>query len=533
MRAYPELRSGRFAVIADLEDSAQMELFELESPFPTQAGKPAWTRGHAETGSSCVSMTFGRPDDELVVRGSHAGQWYFKRDWRTYDLLLLSMEVPTPSRRSVPEPLLAEVTVHAGADVSARVVHTHEELRPGWNTLRFDLADLADRIPLDDVRELRLRVLGMSKPLSVKLDDIILTSNREDLWGDSSGGSGALYVQRAGRGWNVGAAGRFEFRVSNGQFVRAHNLMQDPLRAENLLSGGSLGPNPEFLDGQVEATSAGVSVRSEIVEMSAVRVVIALEWRATDTGSPPREPSILSRWVYTIYPTGQIYVEVSRSESSTERTGPLLFNVPGMDAPNENVNLVNSGSGDGTHGNAPAFAVRRTQSEQTALLFVPALTDGLVQSGDISRDARWTHLSATVQPMEDRPCTFHFFLATSQVSDQELSDRAIGYAAPPLPIMELGRFLEFDHADGSYVLEPDEGRLRFLWDGVRNPTFSPMFRVRSGPSSKEAWVYVNHRIHHPIALDHQGNLLFQIAEKVGQTTLVEVLFRSSEQSHQP
>ena len=156
------------------------------------------------------------------------------------------------------------------------------KLEAGWNLARIDLAGVGERVPLRDVREIGLTVAGAPGPVTLLLDDIILTANRKTLLGDPDDPAGGLYALRVGRQWKIGARrpGRFELTFANGQIVGWYNLDADPNRRRNLVWGTALGPALVTPDGL--GVDRAVSVKSEIVELSEVRAVISSEWRLPD-----------------------------------------------------------------------------------------------------------------------------------------------------------------------------------------------------------------------------------------------------------
>ncbi|MEK7731570.1 MAG: hypothetical protein AAB363_06905, partial [Planctomycetota bacterium] len=237
MQVYPELQTGRFVVIADFEDPKHMDLFQLISV--SEQAKCVWDRkgGRVETGAGGLRLTAGSSDDTIVIANRPDAQWYLKRDWRPYDLLLMSVNAPQRG-------LALDVVMASGPPEQRVSAQSSIALQRGWNGIRIDLAEVAEQIPLDDVREIRLAVAGVSKPAQVRLDDILLTGNRVDLVGDSRSSNGALYVQQVGRRWNIGAGGRFELTFANGQITNGYNLAADPNRLRNLVQGTTLGPSP-------------------------------------------------------------------------------------------------------------------------------------------------------------------------------------------------------------------------------------------------------------------------------------------------
>ncbi len=538
MRAYPELRGGRrFVVIADFENPAHMELVQLISVSDRPRCVLDRTGGRAETGKACLRFTAGSPDDTIVISNSIAENWYLKRDWRDYDLLLMNIKSP---RRS----LRAEVEIAAGAPERRLAVHSSVALEKGWNAIRLDLAEVGERIPLDDVREMRLSMSGLDKPTDFYFDDLILTGNREDLFGDSRNTEGALYVQRAGRRWNVGAGGRFELTFANGQIVRWHNLAHDPYRVRNLVEGTTLGPSPMVI-GASDTGESGfaelgkmVVARARITEMNPVRVVITCEWRFVDDVDAPLNNQPFQRWVYTIYPTGQVYVAVE----CTAKTNSWSASQLGLAV------TLSSRTGDGLQtrtssesAQPPTFATARTESTDSFLLYTLSEPHRFVPIRQQVADERRRVSLVATRPakgldVETWVCQLTLGPA-SEISDRQASARAIDYCEPGGLHLELGSFGAadrptvgqngFDQASGCYVIAPDGGQARFVIDGRVRPRFSPAFQIID-TEKLEAWIYVNHLIFDKVARDADGNLIFQLPKTIRDRTTVEVLLRRSQ-----
>ncbi|MDO8630598.1 MAG: hypothetical protein Q7R41_08890, partial [Phycisphaerales bacterium] len=276
-----DIQRGRLLIIADFEDARQMSLFSLAGV--SAEGKIALDqkKGRSETGTGCLLMTVGSAGDNVVIANTDQSDWYLKRDWRPYDLLMMSVHSPK-------DDLSLEAGVGSGPTEQRMYAYSSTPLTRGWNLVRLDLAEVAEQIPLDDIREIRLAVTGADKPLAVRFDDILLAGNRADLLGDSANKIGNLYVQQAGRHWNIGSGGRFEISFANGQITNWYNLAADPYRLRNLVRGTTLGPSPVVVDesgmplGDFSALGRSVAARQRIVEMNAVRVVVESEWRFVD-----------------------------------------------------------------------------------------------------------------------------------------------------------------------------------------------------------------------------------------------------------
>jgi hypothetical protein len=543
--AYPELRSGRFVVIADFEDPVHMELFQLINVSDRAACTLGQNKGRPETGGHGLRFRAGSTADTLVLRSDRATNWYMKRDWRPYDLLLASVHAPTKD-------LSLRLLIGAGPPDERLAVESVIRLDLGWNLLRLDLAEIGEHIPTDDVREIRLSLDGAATPTTVYLDDILLTGHCVDLLGDATNTDGELYVRQVGRRWQIGAGGRFEIAFCNGQIVAWYNVRSDPYRLRNLVSGTVLGPTPvvvavEDRDSDSEISDFSVlgktvQASQRITEMSPVRVVVECEWRFVD--SPEDDPADrpYQHWQYTIYPTGQIYVAVqSVAETATWSPPQLGLAVSisslypyewrvhpaaqlGVPEPLRHV-VFGSARGQVSDGAFLLFAMSDSQATPRIMRQLDAPHDrlALIATGPKPAGAtqRWTCL---------------LMLATSgDVSESEVTARVLDYGQPVPLDLEIGAApgdgsapagAEFDPATGCHTLSPERGQVRFKLSGDRTPRFSPVFRIL-GVAGYDAWVYVNHVIFDSIAYDADGNLIFQIPGISEAPTTVEVILRRS------
>jgi len=536
-QVYPELESGRYLMIADFEDPSQLGMFEAVNASGRASLEPHPARGRAETGGGALLFTAGSPSDAVVVSNRQESKWYLKRDWRAYDVLLMSVFSPVAG-------LDAGVSAAGGAAGERTAATVRLPLVSGWNLLRLDLAEMGEQVPIDDVQELRLGIAGQVKPVTVTLDDILLTGSREDLLGDPGDTSGAAYVQRVGRRWNVGAGGRFEISFMNGQVRRWYNLATDPHKIRNLLEGVSLGPMPVTVNDAGEFASviepgAGVSVQQKLVEMNPVRVVVDVVWRV-ESDAAARENAArgtIFRWRYTIYPTGQIFARVDAvAPESGNWQAPTAVVValadlrPDLDA----VVLDEQRSGSNV-----VYARAVHQPTRSLLALIPnvdASAADLQLGKDASRQVSFV--------LRDRAATgsvrsWSLQMRVGEAAASETpsfnDDTIAGWAADyrtdaPVDVLigapaAAGRGANgYDAADGTFVISPKDGKVRLRLDGSKRPIVSPAFRI-DGSAGLDAWVYVNHLVHKKVARDAGGDVLFQIPGTLTKPAIVEVILR--------
>jgi hypothetical protein len=521
-----------------------MELVQLISVSDKASCTLNRHKGRPETGGQGLRFHVGSGADTLVLGSDRATNWYMKRDWRPYDLLLTSVHAPTKG-------LSIRLLIGAGPPDERLAVETTIRLDPGWNLLRLDLAEIGDRIPTDDVREIRLSLDGAAGPTTVYLDDILLTGYRIDLLGDAKNTNGKLYVQQAGRRWKIGAGERFEIAVSNGQIVAWHNLRSDPYRLRNLVRGTVLGPTPVVVavedrdvDSQISDFSAlgkTVQTSQRITEMSPVRVVVECEWYFVESAEDDPTDSPCQKWQYTIYPTGQIYVAVeSVTETATwspPRLG-LAVSISSLHRYEWRVNPVAQLSVPEPLRHVVFGSARGPRSDGAFLLFAMSdsqATPSIMRQLDAPHDRLALIASGPKPAGATQRWTCLVMLATSgEVPEDEVAARALDYGQPVPLDLDIGvapgeeagpKVAEFDPATGCHTLSPERGQVRFKLSRGPGRRFSPVFRILQ-VAGCDAWVYVNHVIFDKVAHDVDGNLIFQIPDIPETGAIVEVILRS-------
>lgn len=540
MKAYDDLAGGRFVVLADFEDPRHMELFQLISVSEQAKCVLDSRAGRKESGPAVLRCTAGSAEDTVVITDRSASSWHLTRDWRPYDLLLMSLSAPMDG-------LTAELSVAGGSDDSREVVHSSLPLHRGRNLVRLDLEELGERLPLDDIRELRLAFSGFEKPVTLLLDDLILVSNRRDIFGDSKNDEGALYVGQAGRRWQVGAGGRFELTFAYGQIVGWYDLGNDPFRLRNLVAGATLGPSPILVQDVVPPVGSpgmpgtAVSVYPRVLEANEVRVVLRTDWYTTDADESHSD-DLLRRWTYTIYADGRMYVSVETPRSiageSATSTGLAVF--------------LTAAKGDAvqTHTSPRnqtdvAFATAHSETAGYSLLY--ALSGGhrlnTIRTRSRGGGQRITFAATRLDRAEARNSwrCLVWLAAIENYSSGELEQAAREYFEPQVLELQTGKIWRgaddtttlhgFNQDQGCYELVAEEGQVRLTFDGSSNLAGRPTFRVRDS-HDKDAWVYINHDLHTPLARTTEGDVLFRIPTTVTESVLVEILLRPAKGASQ-
>lgn len=545
-RFYPDLSAGRFLILADFEDPAHARLFELVNASGQARVSRQSTGGRPETGQAALTFTAGSPQDNLVAGSGNAEREYLKRDWRAFDLLIASIHSPSPNLSTV-------VTAASGVGANRRVTETAVPLQQGWNTIRLDLAELAENINIDDVQELRLAIAGQRRPTEIIIDDLLLTGSCEDLFGDSANTTGALYVQRVGKRWNVGAGGAFELTVMNGQIRRLHNLGTDPHRVHNLVEGVSLGPMPVAVDPTGRQNSlcppgARIAVQQRLIEMNSVRTILEITWRVESgiAADPGAGGADLYRWQYAIYSSGQIYcrADVARTDGqdwSVPIAAAVAFSSAGIELSAGSLaeSTGNPGApyGWALHGPSGTLVTVIPSADQSAAGQIQTVRD------DAQRQSAMLIPSSQVaSPM--RSWIVQFAVSSIASADthsfsDEVVARANAYTRPVHADATIGSIHAaesrpdgFNQGLGHFAIIPDSDRVRITLSGNPHPVYSPAFTVHQSVG-RDVWVYVDHLVHKQTARDSEGNLLFQIPGRISKPVLVEIILRGSPTSSTP
>lgn len=524
--AYPEIQSGRLLILADFEDERQMGLFRLESTGDAGGLVRDPKKGRPETGLGALAAPFSDPADAVVVTSPREGEAFLKRDWRPYDLLTIAVHSPTAG-------LMLKTGIVGGVSGQTVETQTDTTLSAGWNFLRFDLAEVGEQVPLDDIREIRLGLAhSTGGPVTLYFDDLLLIGNRQNLMGDPANTSGKLYVQIAGRHWNIGVPGKFEIAFRNGQITRWFNLASDSYRLRNLVRGTALGPVPVLIEGgrlsrMALGNGEGVAARQRIVEMNDVRVVVECEW-----GQPgARKNGAFERRVYTVYPSGQVFAEAAGDPASQAMALNLAW------SPNAPLVRIQSGVKEvaTSSGDSPSFALMRIPEADAAMLFIPYPDNSGVELREIAdADLKTTSLvwSRRGGPDEITWRGQIYLGSSSALDDSQVFSRAVDYVEPGGVRVEVGaaastkgfRSDGYDPGAGAYVLNTDGKRVRAVVVGRKRAVFAPVFLL-SGGTSEETWVYVNHLVRQDVHRGPDGELLFQLPDIAMKEVVVEALFK--------
>jgi hypothetical protein len=547
-KAYADLHTGRFVCLADFNTAPQARLFRILGADATETDdQPTISvrRAVDETGAGGLEVHLTSRTDRLLFDGVRSDELALVRDWREYNLLLLSIYGP-------PDGVLLDFAVQSGTDALIRWMR-RLFAKPGWHLYRFDLSEIGDEIDLADVRALIWQAPNLTAPLDLYLDDLILTDNTRYLLGETATES-KLYVVMRGRRIHVGARGRFDLAFSDGVIVEWH--ADDN---HNLTVRSGLGPwpvplpddwsrrraDPVVYDDPALFASWGtrVAATQRLVEMSEFRVVIEGIWRfparLASTGNDAGSAAAPEHsWQYVIYPSGQVYVRVtSRASYAGWRASRVGYAV----ALEGRSGFVSVKPESVYGGRSRACPVLLSQSGRDRPDFLwcpykPELAERQLEL--VSADER--RIAVTVGDVEAADTVAAAHLLRFWPRDLDGFAEAVSFAAdyqqPASLLASHGRVVDqapgdldhdgFNESEGCYELAPKAGLLRFKFLPGAGLRHQPIFRVHE-TAEAECWVYAGGRIIREQGRDAAGNLLFGLPSAVGQPLTIEVNTRSS------
>lgn len=514
VQAYPDLASGRFVVLADFDDTRHMQLAQVIRMSDRAEVSLDRTGGRAETGASCLRFRAGSDEDALVLSNAVASDWYMKRDWRAYDLLLASLHAPRGGAE-------LELAIVGGEPERRLSAETTLNLTEGWNDLRIDLASIGEFLPLDDVRQIRVRFLDPDRRSELGVDDLILTSNREDLFGDSSLSDGSLFVQKRGRRLIVGAGGSFKLTFAKGQITEWFDLRGDDPLMRNLVRGTALGPTPVILSSDesylvpLMADGARVVARQRLIEANRVRAVVEVDWTIAQDASRDQPPPTVS-WRYDVYFDGSVRAECEADLAGVLPPGRKLGVGVSLARPPAGM-VVEAGSVDGR----ALAATSRLDGTGAGLVWVTS------HQGEDATPIRAFHepqlgkttlVWTTGRATHPRQAWASTLLLVRSPADGEVPTAAgFGLVPPGLEVLE-GRRLPVSLFPEVLEVEAAQGRFRARAD---LPPYVSFCRV-SGLDAGRVWVYVDQRLHRAWTRDAAGRVLVALPP-TDFAALIEVL----------
>lgn len=504
-----------------------MQLVKLINAAPSASCVLNAKHGAPRTGSASLGFRAESANDTLVFSNESANDWYLKRDWRGFDLFMFAVESPHGG-------LTLNLSVGAGPADKRKHVGTTFQLERGWNFLSTDLAELAERIPIDDVRVLYYSLGDVTQPVQLHVDDLILTNNSRDLFGDSTNTRSELYVRQIGGRWRVGVGGQFELTFADGQIVEWFQLTNDPSRLQNLVRGTTLGPTP--ISGGDIPLRHHLATSQRIVEMNRLRVVVEGEWRMADSNSRTGTGTPIRRWTYAIHADGNVYFGVQAPAR-------------GENAPSDPMSLsLSIAATDGVRIEIPSPAAKESRATTADMNHARITGDGVdmlyvlapphhEDKFEIRLDAerRVQEIIAAPQVDASEPNRWSGLMRFSDDPStplQTMLRQVRQYIAPLQPEVEVGSAVDlattdpttgfFDFAMGCYCIQADKGQVRLLLDNSLRTLSAPTFEIEDVQADR-VWVYVNHKIHDSVVVTERGHLLFQLPTELPGKVIVEVI----------
>lgn len=536
-RAYADLAGGRFIILADFNTADQASLCKVVAA--DGAARPApeisITIARNETGPGGLTAKLAEPRDRVLFDLDDSPDHpTLVHDWSPYSLFLASVFGP-------PDGALLELSIASSSGAWARRVH----IRPGWNLLRVDLPEIADSIDLKHVQRVAWSAPRLSGALELGFDDFVLADNTRWLLGEAAQPADRLYAFNRGRRLYVGATGRFEIGLADGQIVWWRG--GDDL---NLAAPAGIGPWPTPLPvdwtlrreappayddpANFEAWGVPADATQEVIESNPFRVVVRGQWRyeTPENRATPIAERPGHSWQYTIYADGRVYVR-ARSEARTAK----------WREPRVGYAVAVNQKGKFRHVRSePAYAQREPvcfalfsppTPDAPDLLWVPHLTAlGARQNELESADGR---LAVTLGDIESADVieTAHLlrFWPTDVNGAPDAETFAADYEYPAKLDVRHGLLRSdvagdlnhdgFNESEGLYELAVTDGLLRFQFDPGRWLRHAPAFRVH-GLEGGECWVYCDGRILSPAGRDGAGAPVFTLPQSMGRVMAVEV-----------
>jgi hypothetical protein len=543
--SYPDLRNGRFIILASMESPDEVGLFRVVNARGEPTREQPWLnllRSREQTGVASLAARLHGSEERLILDGKRSSKLSVPRDWSRYALFLASVLAPS-------EGLALELTVESGAEAPVQWTRM-ARLSGGWNTLRFDLAELADEVDLTDVRAVSWRAPQASGPFDLVLDDLLLTDNQESIL-EPVTDRPQLYAFRLGRRLHVGVPDRFEMALSDGVITYWPDSS-----GKNQCPRTGLGPWPIPLSADRQAWhatpvryddpahfaawGASVGARQRLVECTPVRVVIESQWAFGATAGdevdgerlPAGRPS--HTWRYTCYPDGRVYIRTT-SEGS------------GFDWPGEQVGYALAL--DGRHGFQRAKPAMPGAIGREPGPFV-LMTCAGVACGDLlwgpHRPAREAEVLDLVSSDERRLAELIAPLPRGERVDAahllrlwptDLETAADGasfmndYRNPARVTVTLGSLRTdvpgdldqdgFNESEGCYEIAAADGVARCTFDPAGRLRHDPVFRVHQ-TIGRRCWVYVEGQVFSGVGRDANGDLLIPMARLVDRPLRLEV-----------
>lgn len=555
-RTYPDCAGGRFLALADFENAEQARLFRIVETGGAGAAEStpeqpsiSIIRNRSETGAGGLKAPLRSSRDVLLLDGQRTEQLALIRDWSAHHLLLMSVFAPESSATLA-------FTVDSGA--AAAEAPSDEEapgrwsttarLRPGWNLLRYDLAAVAERADLSDVRRLSWRVVDAAGPVELYLDDLIVTDNTRYQSG-AQAAAGEMIAYTRGRRTLFGALGRFEIGAVDGVLAVIAGEA-----GQNLALPGGFGPlplplpagwaaqraNPPAPDDPAAFNAWGGSIGTlqRIVEAGPQRVVVRTERRfmagseAAEGGQAAADAAPGHVWEYVAYPDGRVFTRIISDPAGRPWPQPQLGYALCLDGRR---GLQRERPAGSARSSAPDRFVlfARSAADQTDVLWIPHQPDLAAQQLELaSADDRQLAVIAGDLPATGRIETAHLLVFWPRDLDgPTAASLAADYQRPARVDVLAGRLRTdvdgdrnadgFNESQGCYEIELAGHVARLRFDPQELLRHRPIFRVH-GSAGRKAWIYADGRIIGGQWSDAADTLMFMLPRTAASPVSIEI-----------
>ncbi|MCL2330497.1 MAG: hypothetical protein FWC56_04255 [Phycisphaerae bacterium] len=554
VEAYPDdLFTKQFQVIADFEDPRQATLFHREPDRATEAVAITTAKAQLRSGVGSLKISLADSSQRIVAADSAQATWSLHQDWAPYHLLLLNVWSPRAEDGF-------RLSIRSGGNNPLVYEHPRIALKMGWNRIRIDLGDVAEKIYLGDVRELQFWCDPLYRPIDLYLDDVILANNTREILANPSNMPGELSVKSQGRRVVVTSAERFELMFYRGQIRQWFDLAADPQRMHNLVGSASLGPIPvPMKEGRINGASndrdanawsllgAMAESHQSIIDVSPLRVTIQGEWRFGPNSVEPSEKSPYWRWTYSVCRGGEVFVECNGSipNAGIRQVGMLVgceggANFQRFISPSPLPTPANGSADhpatDSENNSAHYVLFSQSQPANADLLVVPAqpITAQPIDNGK-ERGREQGRMEALFPvPVESDQFAFAAMLRVwpnDVDSPSQAGPLALAYSQPMPITVDTGSLVRTDPGDlngdgfseqrGYYVLQLDGRVASVRLDGREHLRVSPTFKVVD-VGGYDVWVYVDGRLIRNTQRDAHNDLLFEIPGMISREILIDI-----------
>ena len=496
-QAYPDLHNARFVVIADFDDPTHARSFQIVTgdDFAEQPNRgPTIARDDEPRG---LAAALG-PGERLVLHRDVGGRLSLPENWTDQTLLLVSVHSSDGGQA-----LRTEVGSAGNPGLTWTAT---TRLAPGWNRLRFDLADLRDRIDLANVEFVRWYLADSTEPASLTLGTLALANNTVSAL-SSPTDWGRFQVVSRGQRTAVGVQGEFELEFAGGLIMSWRDQ-----GGPNLAPADGLGPHSSSIRGAgnyAGACGPDPIGTPTVAEAGSFRAVIEF----ADSAHSAR---------YTVYPDGSVYMG-SGDDSTTEARCELrLLNRSGFRAVAPSQHSADRPG--------PRFTLF-SQAEPSRPDLLWCVRDAKGPRQPRVDAPRADTLTATAESLVGPTAHLLRVLPRDLNGAEAGAAFAADYQESAVVSVTNGAIVTtrpgdldrdgFNEAEGLYELELSDGILRARFDPAQFPRTNARFRV-AGTARMRCRVVAGGRILSQTGRDAGGDLMFLLAGLTDTQVALEV-----------